>query len=146
MNDRSPMTAALASVLICAIAGCASRPAPDEGQFLTVEIGNFRLSPSDVVYDMKYGLFEPSGAGMVARITFENPADSKAPFVVDVALREGVTEFDALSPPMRCIANGRRYNVRAQLLRDGAVMDTVSQDLLFRVPADLLKTMSVGTC
>ena len=127
------------------IAGCAS-PDARQGQLLTVEIGNFRLSSADVAYDVKYGLFEPSDAGMTARVTFENPADSKAPFVVDIALPEGVTEFDALSPPIRCITNGHRYKVEARLIRDGRVVDFVSQELLFRVPADLLKTMNVGAC
>lgn len=141
------MTRAVVAVLaVGVLVGCASSPSPDEGQFLTVEIGNFRLSATDVAYDMKYGLFEPSGAGTAVRVSFENPANPRAPLVVDVALPEGVTEFDAVSPPMRCIANGRRYKVTAQLMRDGNVVDSVSQVLLFRVPPDLLKTMNVGPC
>jgi len=138
--------AVTAALFAGVIVGCASSPSRNEGQFLTVEIGNFRLSATDVAYDMKYGLFEPSGAGMSVRVSFENPADPRAPLVVDVALSEGATEFDALSPPMRCIGNGRRYKVTAQLMRDSAVIDTVSQELLFRVPAELLKTMDVATC
>ena len=132
--------------IVGVVVGCAASPSRDEGQLLTVEIGNFRLSPTDVAYDIKYGLFEPSSAGMAARVTFENPADPKAPLVVDVVLPEGVTEFDALSPPIRCIANRHRYKVVAQLIRDGAVIDAVSQELLFHVPPDLLKTMNVAAC
>ena len=128
------------------IAGCSTaQPLSPDAQ-LAVEIANFRLSATDVAYDMKYGLFEPSVAGMSARVTFENPADRDNPLVVDVALPDGATEFNAVSPPIRCIANGRRYRVDAQLIHDGRVVDALSQELLFQVPTDLLKTMDVSAC
>jgi hypothetical protein len=133
-------------LLALAVIGCAAPGPGNQGQQLAVEIADFRLSATDVAYDVKYGLFEPSAAGTTARMTFENPADRNRPLVVDVALPEGATEFDARSPPLRCIGNGRRYRVDAQLLLDGRVIDTLSQALLFRVPADLLKTMNVGAC
>jgi hypothetical protein len=133
-------------LMVGLIAGCVAAPHPNEPEFLAVEVANFRLSATDVAYDMKYGLFEPTTAGMSARVTFENPANRGEPLVVDVPLLEGVLEFNALSPPLRCIGNDHRYTVQAQLIRDGNVLDAVTQVLVFHVPVDLLKSINVGAC
>jgi hypothetical protein len=137
-------TRAFAGLLV--VFGCSTAQPVSPDARLAVEIANFRLSATDVAYDMKYGLFEPSVAGMSARVAFENPADRNNPLVVEVALPDGAMEFNAVSPPIHCIANGRRYRVDAQLIHDGRVVDALSQDLLFRVPAGLLKTMDVDAC
>ena len=137
-------------LLFCLVllASCAtSLPNKSAGNVLVVDGGGFLLmGGSNVRYAMNYRLLSQSSGDMIARVSFENPADPQTPIVEVVQLPAGTTDFIVQSPDLPCISNNQQYSTVVDVERAGVVLERISQPVLFSMTQSILDNRNIGSC
>jgi hypothetical protein len=119
----------------------ASPPSPSKSEYLTTEGAGFLMDKGEgVIYAMTFSLRKEINEPLYVEVLYENPADSKAPFVVNATIAPGQKELLSESPGIPAIKNRKNYRVEVRLFSDEAHTHLVSkhaQDVLFEIPKGL---------
>lgn len=139
--------AALLVLLAAPIALAGSPPKPVKSEFLVTEGGGFIMKRGEgVMYAMTFSTRKSVESPLYAVISFENPTNKKAPFIVESTLQPDQKELLVDSPPILRIKNGATYEVKILIYSDESHTKQIGkhkQKILFSMPADAARSFGI---
>jgi len=136
------LIAVLASMMFLVLGGArnaiASPAKPSTSEYLVTEGAGFLMHQGEgVIYAMTFAVRKNLAQTLYATVVYENPSNSKAPFVVGGSIAPGQKEFLSESPGIPAIKNQRAYRVEVYLFSDEARTHQVgyhAQLVFFQIP------------
>ena len=111
----------LIAMLAALLGGCAtereSNPAPESSSYFVTRGAGFRVQVdaaqnlTSVRYEIVLGLTAQHAGPLYLRTLFENPLDTRRPFVVDTVVEPGTRQVELESPDITGLESGKTYKI-----------------------------------
>jgi hypothetical protein len=142
---------ALVLLLLVAIsASAAESPSPERSEYLLSRGAGFLMKIGSPDFGARYGMtfevIKRRRSSLYALVSFENPEDPEAPFVVEEFIARTQKEITPQSPPFFEARNNHVYTVTVELFSDAKHTQKVGehrQGVLMSVDEELLPRLSV---
>jgi len=135
----------ISAFLMADLALALPKPAKSE-YFETTSAGFGVEKDKGLFYGMTYQLIQPLSDAMFGTVIFQNPADKKSPFVVEIVINPGDETVSVQSPVFNGIKNKKNYKVEFELYESEAREKRVNRHVdkvNFSLPSPLAIQMGI---